>query len=46
VVQPAFEIGGRAAEILLDRIESAAADDSVTVRLHAMLKVGQSSRRV
>jgi DNA-binding LacI/PurR family transcriptional regulator len=45
VVQPAFEIGGRAAEILVDRIESAATDDSVTVRLHPMLKVGESSQR-
>lgn len=46
VVQPAMEIGGRAAEILLDRIESAVADDSVTVRLHPTLKVGESSRAV
>jgi DNA-binding LacI/PurR family transcriptional regulator len=45
VVQPAFEIGGRAADILLDRIESSAPDDSVSVRLQAVLKVGQSSRR-
>ena len=46
VVQPAHEIGGRAAEILLDRIESSSASDSVSVRLHAVLKVGQSSRRL
>lgn len=45
VVQPAYQIGYRAAEILLDRIDSAAASDSVTVRLHATLKVGNSSRR-
>jgi LacI family transcriptional regulator len=45
VVQPAFEIGGRAAEMLLDRIESIAPSDSVTVRLQANLKIGQSSRR-
>ena len=45
VVQPAFEIGGRAAEILLDRIDSAEIDNSVTVRLKAILKVGESSRR-
>jgi LacI family transcriptional regulator len=45
VVQPAFEIGGRAAEMLLDRIESIAPSDSVTVRLQADLKIGQSSRR-
>ncbi len=45
VVQPACEIGGRAAEILLDRINSAAVDDSVTVRLQAILKIGESSRR-
>jgi DNA-binding LacI/PurR family transcriptional regulator len=43
VVQPAFEIGGRAAEILLDRIELSATDDSVTVRLHPVLKIGESS---
>jgi DNA-binding LacI/PurR family transcriptional regulator len=45
VVQPAMEIGGRAAEILLDRIESGGPEDSVTVRLQATLKVGESSRR-
>jgi LacI family transcriptional regulator len=45
VVQPAFDIGQRAAEILLDRIENIVpADDSVTVRLRASLKVGESSR--
>ncbi len=46
VVQPAFEIGGRAAEMLLDRIDSVAASDSVTIRLHPVLKIGQSSQRV
>ncbi len=46
VVQPAFDIGHRAAEMLLDRIEDIApASDSVTVRLHANLKIGQSSMR-
>jgi DNA-binding LacI/PurR family transcriptional regulator len=45
VVQPACEIGGRAAEMLLDRIESIATSDSVTVRLQAILKIGQSSQR-
>jgi DNA-binding LacI/PurR family transcriptional regulator len=45
VVQPAMEIGGRAAEILLDRIESGGPEDSMTIRLQATLKVGESSRR-
>ncbi len=45
VVQPAYDIGGRAAEILLNRIEKGAApDESVMVRLRACLKVGESSR--
>jgi len=43
VVQPAYEIGRRAAAILLDRIDSAPPSDSVTVKLHASLKVGESS---
>jgi DNA-binding LacI/PurR family transcriptional regulator len=46
VIQPAYDIGGRAAEILLDRIESSSASDSMNVRLQAVLKVGQSSRRL
>lgn len=46
VVQPAYEIGARAAEILLNRIENGApGDESVMVRLRAELKIGQSSRR-
>jgi DNA-binding LacI/PurR family transcriptional regulator len=46
VVQPALEIGGRAADILLDRIENSATSmDSVTIRLRANLKLGDSSRR-
>src|SRR3954447_2235681 len=45
VVQPAYEIGARAAEILLDRIDRSTANGSVTGRLHAILKVGESSRR-
>ena len=43
VVQPAFDIGHRAAGILLDRVESAPPGDSISVRLHATLKIGQSS---
>jgi DNA-binding LacI/PurR family transcriptional regulator len=45
VVQPAFDIGHRAAEILLNRIENTVpADESVTVRLRAELRIGESSR--
>lgn len=45
VVQPAYDIGSRAAEILLDRIEGAATDeDPLTVRLPATLKICDSSR--
>lgn len=46
VVQPAYDIGFRAAEILLNRIEDVEAADSdqpVTVRLPATLKIGDSS---
>jgi DNA-binding LacI/PurR family transcriptional regulator len=40
VVQPAYDIGFRAAEILLQRIESSdAGDETITVRLPASLKV-------
>lgn len=47
VVQPAYEIGSRAAGILLDRIERIPRKDSViTLRLPAVLKVRESSRRV
>ena len=45
VVQPAYDIGYRAADILLDRIEGAAAGDApITVRLPATLKICDSSR--
>jgi DNA-binding LacI/PurR family transcriptional regulator len=43
VVQPAYEIGYRAAEILLRRIEESTHDDPITVRLEACLKVRSSS---
>ena len=44
VVQPAYDIGFRAAEILLDRIEGAApTDETITVRLPGILKVRESS---
>jgi LacI family transcriptional regulator len=46
VVQPAYDIGARAAQILLDRIEGVATQpDSITVRLPASLKIRASSRR-
>jgi LacI family transcriptional regulator len=45
VVQPALDIGGTAAEILLNRIENTAkSEESVMVRLRPELKVGDSSR--
>jgi LacI family transcriptional regulator len=45
VVQPAYDIGFRAAEILLRRIEEGAAPDGpITVRLPATLKIRESSR--
>jgi DNA-binding LacI/PurR family transcriptional regulator len=45
VVQPAYDIGYRAAEILLNRIEGLSLDDEpVSIRLSATLKVGDSSR--
>ncbi len=44
VVQPAYDIGFEAAEILLKRIEhEIAADEPVTIRLPASLKVRESS---
>ena len=47
VVQPAYDIGHRAARILLDRIEGLATDaESITVRLPATLKIRDSSRRL
>jgi DNA-binding LacI/PurR family transcriptional regulator len=46
VVQPAYDIGWRAAQILLDRIENTLPEgQSETIRLHARLKLGDSSRR-
>jgi DNA-binding LacI/PurR family transcriptional regulator len=45
VVQPAYEIGFRAAQILLDRIEGRAEDRTpITVRLPATLKIRESSK--
>jgi DNA-binding LacI/PurR family transcriptional regulator len=45
VVQPSLEIGSRAADLLLDRIERAAGlPETVTIRLTASLKVGESSQ--
>jgi DNA-binding LacI/PurR family transcriptional regulator len=45
VVQPAYEIGFRAAQILLERIENAGGErESFTVRLPATLRVRDSSR--
>jgi DNA-binding LacI/PurR family transcriptional regulator len=45
VVQPAYDIGFRAAQILLDRIEgTAAVAEAIMVRLPAALKVCASSR--
>jgi DNA-binding LacI/PurR family transcriptional regulator len=48
VVQPAYDIGYRAGEILLDRIESGgdvSGSEPVTIRLPATLKVGETSCR-
>jgi LacI family transcriptional regulator len=46
IVQPAYDIGFRAAKILLDRIEGLAMQtESITLRLPAILKVRDSSRR-
>lgn len=44
VVQPAYDIGFRAAQILLERIQNGAAGESFTVRLPATLRVRESSR--
>jgi DNA-binding LacI/PurR family transcriptional regulator len=45
VVQPAYDIGYRAAQILLDRIEgTAASQEAIAVRLPATLKICASSR--
>jgi len=45
VVQPAYEIGFKAAEILLQRIEGTEKGEPVTVRLPARLVVRASSRK-
>jgi LacI family transcriptional regulator len=46
VVQPAYDIGFRAAQILLERIENGNAEGApFTVRLPAMLRVRESSRK-
>jgi DNA-binding LacI/PurR family transcriptional regulator len=46
VVQPAYDIGFRAAQILLDRIEGGNGEGGpITVRLPATLRVRESSRR-
>jgi LacI family transcriptional regulator len=45
VVQPSYDIGFRAADLLLDRIEGVNEDDAnVTIRLPATLKIRNSSR--
>lgn len=45
VVQPAYEIGSRAANLLLDRIERVAGlEETVTIRLAAKLKVRESTQ--
>jgi DNA-binding LacI/PurR family transcriptional regulator len=45
VVQPAYDIGFRAAEILLGRINGTAGADTITLRLPAHLEVRASSGR-
>jgi DNA-binding LacI/PurR family transcriptional regulator len=45
VVQPAYDIGFRAAEILLERINGDGTGDTVTLRLPARLEVRTSSGR-
>ena len=45
VVQPACDIGFRAAEILLDRINGSAGEEAITIRLPARLEVRASSGR-
>jgi DNA-binding LacI/PurR family transcriptional regulator len=44
VVQPAYDIGFRAAQILVERIENGSAGAPFTVRLPATLRVRESSR--
>lgn len=43
VVQPAYDIGFRAAEILLDRIKGTAQSETITLRLPAHLEIRASS---
>ena len=45
VVQPAYDIGFHAAEILLDRINGDGRGETVTLRLPARLEVRSSSAR-
>jgi len=45
IVQPAYDIGSRAAGILIDRIEHGGSGPVTTIRLPATLKVRDSSRR-
>jgi LacI family transcriptional regulator len=45
VVQPAYDIGFRAAGILLDRINGLAPEQTITLRLPAKLEIRSSSRR-
>jgi DNA-binding LacI/PurR family transcriptional regulator len=45
VVQPAYDIGFRAAEILLDRINGTAEEQKIELRLPAHLEVRSSSQR-
>jgi len=44
IVQPAFEIGFRAAEVLLERIRNRESIEPVSVRLPASLKIRETSR--
>jgi DNA-binding LacI/PurR family transcriptional regulator len=46
VVQPAYDIGFRAAEILVDRIEGGGRSESITLRLPARLEVRASSAQL
>jgi DNA-binding LacI/PurR family transcriptional regulator len=45
VVQPAYDIGFRATEILIQRIMSGSAGERIAIRLPATLKVRESSGR-
>jgi LacI family transcriptional regulator len=46
VVQPAYDIGFQAAELLLRRINDSAEEETVTIRLQAHLEIRESSRHV